>query len=112
VREASHPLISRLRIGSVLSSKSGASYRVIEPVIEVAANGCVVPALLLEMTARGGSPHRVLFTVGRLSHLMRHGGRHRKGPGAPIDWAHVEKRVMARETAVLRRRAAASAGPR
>lgn len=97
-------LIARLRVGSVLTTRKGASYRVIEPVIQVASNGCTVPALLLERTAQGGSPRSVFVSVGMLTNLMRHGARHRPGPGAPIDWPQVQRRVMAKETAILGRR--------
>lgn len=94
-------LIARLRVGSVLTTRKGASYRVIEPVIQVASNGSIVPALLLERTARGSSPRSVLLPVGILTNLVRHGARHRPGPGAPIDWPQVQRRVMAREATVL-----------
>lgn len=96
-------LIARLRVGSVLITRTGASYRVIEPVVQVAPNGGLVRALTLEKTARGGSPQSVLMPLGILANLMRWGGRHRPGPGAAIDWLQVESRVMTRETTVLRR---------
>jgi len=104
--EVGNRLIVRLRVGSVLTTRSGTSYRVIEPVVQVASNGSVVPALMLEKTARGSSPQSVLMSVGILANLMRAGGRHKPGPGLAIDWLRVKRRAMTKETTFLRRREA------
>jgi len=106
MRELGNWLIAHLRVGSVLITRSGTSYRVIEPVMQVASNGCVVPALVLEKTGHGCSPQSVLMTVGILTNLMRAGGRHKPGPGLAIDWPRVKRRAMTRETTFLRRRQA------
>jgi len=103
-------LIARLRLGSVLTTRTGASYRVIEPVLQVAPNGGVVPTVLLEKSAPAGSPQTVLMPVGMLTNLMRRGGRHKPGHGATIDWSQVQRRMMARETTVLRGRGDRRAG--
>lgn len=87
-------------------TRSGTNYRVIEPLIQVAPNGGVVPTLKLEKTARGGSPQPVLMPVGVLLNLMRGGGRHRPGPGAPIDWPQVKRHTMIKESTFLRGRRA------
>lgn len=77
-------LIARLRVGSVLTTRKGASYRVIEPVMQVAPNGRVVPSLVVERTTTGGrTPRSVLISIGILTNLMRHGARHKPGRGAP-----------------------------
>jgi hypothetical protein len=99
----SNRLISRLRVGSVLGTQKGKSYRVIEPVVQVAPNGGLVPALLLERTEPGHRPKTVLMAVGALINLMRAGVRHKPGPGAAIDWARVQHRSMPGDNAVLRR---------
>lgn len=97
-------LIARLRVGSVLTTRSGTNYRVIEPVVQVASNGSVVPALRIEKTASGRPPQLILMSVGILTKLMRGGGRHRPGGGAPIDWPSVERRTMVKESTFLRPR--------
>ena len=102
MREVRNPLIARLRVGSVLSTRNGTRYRVIEPVLEVAPNGSVVAALLLERTERDGAPQSVLMPIGKLINLMRWGGRHKPGVGAAIDWASVERREMTRQSTFLR----------
>ena len=96
--------MARLRVGSVLSTRRGTSYRVIEPLMEVASNGRVVPAVVVEKRTPGGPPQRVLIPVGALTNRVRQGGRHKPGPGVAIDWTQVEQRVMTRESTVLRPR--------
>lgn len=102
--EFANQLIARLRVGSVLTTRGGTSYRVIEPIIQVASNGGQVPSLRLEKTARGRSPQSVLMPVGILMKVMRGGGRHRPGPGAPIDWPQVKQQLITRESTFLRGR--------
>lgn len=102
MRQLSNRLLGRLRVGSVLTTRSGTTYRVIEPVMQVAPNGGVVPTLVLEKTVRGGSPQSVLMPVGILIKLMRGGGRHKPGPGTAIDWPCVRQRAMTKETTFLR----------
>ena len=104
MRGFENPLIARLRVGSVLSTQGGTTYCVKEPIVHRTLNGGVVPTVVLEKTARGRSPQSVLMTIGTLANLMRRGGRHKPGPGAPIDWSRVKQRLMARETTLLRRR--------
>jgi len=99
----SNRFVSKLRIGSVLSTPKGKSYRVIEPVVHVAPNGGLVPALLLERTAPGRPPKTILMALGALINLMRTGGRHKPGPGALIDWLRVEHRSMPGDNDILRR---------
>ena len=97
-------LIARLRVGSVLTTRKGASYRVVEPVMQVAPNGRVVPSLVVERTTGGRTPQSVLISIGILTNLMRHGARHKPGRGAPIDWPQVPRRIITQETTVLGRR--------
>jgi len=106
MRELGNWLIAHLRVGSVLTTRSGTSYRVIEPVVQVASNGSVAPALVLEKTGHGCSPQSVFMSVGILTNLMRAGGRHKPGPGLAIDWPRVNRRAMTKETIFLRRRQA------
>ena len=96
-------LIARLRVGSVLTTRSGTSYRVIEPIVQVASNGSVVPALMVEITASGRAPRSVLMALGILAKVMSGGGRHRLGAGAAIDWSRVERRTMQKESTFLTR---------
>ena len=96
-------LIARLRIGSLLTTRSGTTYRVIEPVVQVASNGSVIHALMLEITTPGRSPRSALMPLGMLNKAMRSGGRHKPGPGAAIDWSRVERRSITRDTTFLRR---------
>lgn len=103
-------LLPRLRVGSVLTTRSGTRYRVVAPVIEVATNGGVVPTLVLEKTAGGSAPQSVLMPVGRLANLMRLGGKHKPGNGPPIDWQRVERRAMSDEGTFLRARRLTSKG--
>ena len=103
--DLANSLKARLRVGSVLTTRGGVMYRVIEPLVQVASNGGVVPTFLLEKTPRGSSPHSVLMSVGMLANLMRRGGRHKPGPGRAIDWTRVKRRAIVKETTVLRRRA-------
>lgn len=97
-------LLPRLRVGSVLTTRGGTRYRVIAPVIEVAANGGAVPTLVLEKTAEGGAPQSVVMPVGRLANLLRQGGKHKPGNGPDIDWQRVERRAMTEEGTFLRAR--------
>ena len=103
MRELGNRLIVRLRVGSVLTTRRGTSYRVIEPVVQVASNGSVVPALVLEKTVHGSSPQSILRSVGILTNLMRAVGRHKPGPGLAIDWPRVNRRAITKETISLRR---------
>lgn len=93
----------RLRVGSVLTTRSGTSYRVIEPVVEISSNGSVVPGLVVEVTASGRAPRSVLMALGMITKVMSGGGRHKPGAGAAIDWSRVERRSVARESTFLRR---------
>lgn len=102
MREVTNPLVARLRVGSVLTTRSGTSYRVIEPVVQVASNGSVVPGLVVQMTQPGRSPRSVLMALGILGRIMRSGGRHKPGTGATIDWSRVERREMMRQSTFLR----------
>jgi hypothetical protein len=54
------PLIARLRVGSVLTTQRGATYRVVEPILQVARNSSLVPTFVVERTWPGNSPHTVL----------------------------------------------------
>ena len=101
-------LIARLRVGSVLTTRGGTSYRITEPIIQVASSGGLIPSLRLEKTAPGRPPQSVLMPVGILMKLMRGGGRHRPGPGAPIDWPQVKQQLMTRESTFLRGRRSAA----
>lgn len=96
-------LIARLRVGSVLTTRSGTTYRVIEPVVQVAPNGNDVHGLMVEITAAGRSPRSELMALGILTKVMRGGGRHKPGAGEVIDWSRVERRIMGRESTFLRR---------
>ena len=97
-------LIARLRVGSVLSTRRGAIYRVVEPFAQRARNGVVVLALVLLKTAQGQSPQTVLMPLGLLTNLLRRGVRHKPGKGAAIDWAEVQGRAVSGKSALPQRR--------
>jgi hypothetical protein len=98
----SDPLIARLRAGSVLTTQRGAVYRVVEPILQVAKNGSLVPTFVVERIRVGYPPHTVLMPIGLLANLLRRGCRHKPGPGAAINWSTAERRPMTRDTAVRR----------
>jgi hypothetical protein len=101
-------LIARLRVGSILTTQRGATYRVVEPILQVARNGSLVPTFVVERIWPGNAPQTVLMPVGLLVNLLRRGCRHRRGSGATIDWSTVERRTMTREKRVLRVHSTAS----
>ncbi len=103
MRELRNALIARLRVGSVLTARNGTRYRVIEPMMQVAPNGSVVPTLALERITSGCS-QALLMPVGLLINVLRRGARHKPGAGAAIDWTRVQRRIPAKEGTVLRRR--------
>jgi hypothetical protein len=96
------PLFPRLRVGSVLTTKRGANYRVVEPMLQVARNGNLVPTFVVERARPGCAPDTVLMPVGLLGNLLRRGCQYKPGSGEAIDWSTAQRRNMTLETAVLR----------
>jgi hypothetical protein len=107
--EFGNRLVKRLRVGSLLSTKKGTRYRVIEPLVHVSSNGGIVPTLVLEKSTNAGSPQRVVIPVGRLLNLLCRGARHSPGSGPMIDWTRAEQRTISSHGTSLRRFGVASA---
>jgi hypothetical protein len=92
------PLVGRLRVGSLLTTRRGATYRVMEAILQVARNGSLIPTFVVEKTVAGYAPRTVLMPVGMLGNLLRRGCRHKLGSGLAVDWSTAERRTMTRET--------------
>jgi len=107
--EIGNRLVKRLRVGSLLSTKKGTRYRIIEPLVHVSSNGGVVPTLVLEKSSNEGSPQRVVIPVGRLVNLICRGARHHPGSGPIIDWSRAPQRTISSHGTSLNRFALTSA---
>jgi hypothetical protein len=79
-----------LRLGSVLTTRGGVQFVVREAAVMVAEGGGESPSLAVERI-RSGKTTMLFLTVGMLANLTR-GAMHRRGSGAVIDWATVDRR--------------------
>ena len=107
--EIGNRLVKQLRVGSLLSTQKGTSYRVIEPIVHVSTNGGVVPTLVLEKSTKWGPPERVVMPVGRLVNVICRGARHKPGSGPMIDWTRAPRQVISSHGTSLNRFALKSA---